>query len=452
MAKGLDLVAFLNDSVSKCSGIRGGRKALTQGDKWGVELEMEGRGVGFEEGEDVPRGWRADADGSLRNNHGESVEWVSDKPYELAEVKTSVTKLFDMFDNREAKIVPSNRTSTHVHFNMADKQNFQVVSLFIVYTVFEDILGRWCGDERNGNCFALPVRHASDYLNVFRRSVFDFGNWLEFTPELRYAGLNLSALNKFGSVEFRSMRGASNPEEVLQWLDILNELVIYSLEKFPGPDKFFSDLSVHGCREMTKIVFPQTYPILVNNVSQRELEESLYEGLRLVQMLAFRFEEAWEGIKRAPKDFWKEEAKKLKGVNNVWNGVPGEEGVFRPGQIVNVQGWGEVAPMAPPRPPEPIDHPQPAPAAAPNRDQFDNNVNRAQQILERERQARREAVIGDMAPRGPDGLPVVRVRLRDGNPVGAGIPQGMKVRDIDGNIFEKVGNVWLSIGEDEAEF
>src|SRR5690242_19109605 len=102
---------FINTNVFIVCGTR-----ETSGDKFGLELELEGRNVAM--ADVAVKGWGRHQDGSLR---GESVEYTTIGAVTFENAKKLVTDLFKKFEENKVKIKDSIRTSTHVHLNFSDK-------------------------------------------------------------------------------------------------------------------------------------------------------------------------------------------------------------------------------------------------------------------------------------------------------------------------------------------
>ena len=132
---------FLNHTPAEVCGCR-----TTKGDLFGVELELEGRGVALQDV--ATRGWTRHHDGSLR---GESNEFCTAGPKTFTETQKLVTELFKKFKDNGVKINDSIRTSTHVHLNFGDKTMKQVVNFFVLFTVLEEVLAYYSGEDRKGN-------------------------------------------------------------------------------------------------------------------------------------------------------------------------------------------------------------------------------------------------------------------------------------------------------------
>jgi hypothetical protein len=294
---------FLNSSIPDVSAMRVKAKA---GDLYGIELECEGRNVEWDQKtEEILRNWTPHHDGSLRANHGGACEWVFTGPAKYDASVKRVHELFDYFDKSKAKLVCSNRTSTHIHFNVGDKNAYQVVNLYILFTIFEGLLDRYCGEERVGNLFCLSSRHAEQQLEWVMRACFKDHSFARIGNEQRYCSLNLNAINKFGTVEFRGMRGLDNREDLLAWLSIVNELCTYACYTMKNPVDVLQAISQNGPTEFMKQIWSaQNVRLLVGGVSEQQLSYSIYEGLRLVQMLCYKIGTEFDQVRLRGPDFW----------------------------------------------------------------------------------------------------------------------------------------------------
>lgn len=300
-----DLQRFLNDSV--INRIRAG-VAQKAGDLFGLELECEGKNVDYDGDAHIlylGNGWTPHRDGSLRNTHGQACEWVFTFPANYATSIQRVNKLFNYFEGRKAKLVCSNRTSFHVHYNMSDKNVYQLVNTFILFTILEDILDRYCGEDRNGNLFCLSSRHAEGQLGVVTQAVFEWNNFAHIDENYRYCSLNIASLNKFGTVEFRGMRGLDNKEDVLRWLSIINDLCTYACYTMHNPINIVEGISLKSPDGFLKEIFSEdNYKALTQGVNPFELSNSVYEGIRLVQMMCYQIGAEFDAVVVKGKDFW----------------------------------------------------------------------------------------------------------------------------------------------------
>lgn len=293
---------FLNSPVSHVSGCR----APKAGDFYGIEIECEGRNVNWGGGdENLLNNWRPERDGSLRDFHGPPQEWVFNGPVKYKASKARIDQLFDYFDKRKAKIVCSNRTSVHVHFNVGDKTAYQVVNLFILFTILEDLMDRYCGEDRDGNLFCLSSRRAEEQINWMMNAVFKTRSFTSFRNDFRYCSLNMASVNKFGSIEFRGMRGLDNRQDLHDWFDIVQEFCEYGCYKMHNPVDLIQEISYKTPVGFVKEVFSdRSFKLLTEGLDEDVINDSIYEGLRLVQMMCYKIGTEFDQVRLRGKDFW----------------------------------------------------------------------------------------------------------------------------------------------------
>lgn len=189
----------------------------TDGDV-GLEIEVEG--------EDLPRTnrdiWRMESDGSLRGN---SVEYVLAKPMSSVEKANALTYLDSKYIECGTVVHDSVRAGVHVHINVQDLTLEQMFSFIVAYIILEDILTFYCGQYRQGNLFCLRIRDADYLLYVMEKVAKKEYDLREFNSnQLRYSAINVTSLNRYGSLEFRAMRGTRNMSIINDWADMLLRL------------------------------------------------------------------------------------------------------------------------------------------------------------------------------------------------------------------------------------
>lgn len=287
---------FLNQIVSMSCGVH-----ETKGKKIGLELELEGRNVAM--GDVATRGWQRKHDGSLR---GEAIEYITAGAKEVEPAKKLVAELFGKFKENGVKFNDSIRTSTHVHLNFSDKPVKAVINFFALFTMLEEVLQYYSGEDRKGNLFCISTREAEGIVGVLADAVAK-GDLSRFAGDrYKYAACNLSTLYKFGTAEIRTMKGATSAEQVNAWIDILNDMYEYSLNVMKSPADIVKDLSYLGAEGLMKKVFsPKSYKELMRYFpAPATLHYSLMEGARVIQVFAYEFEEAFNAvveIKEMPK-------------------------------------------------------------------------------------------------------------------------------------------------------
>jgi len=219
--------------------------------QWGIEIEAEGEGMKATES----KWWRSEDDGSLRGRFpGSRHEWVLKKPIDLEKVEQSLLDLVK--EQHAAKINFSFRTSVHVHMNVQELTFAQVANVLYTYLLLEEPLINYCGESRRGNRFCLRLRDAEG-LMAHILNLIDIGEkgLVKIKQDnIRYAAINLEAIKKYGSIEFRGMRGTMDVHTILTWVNLLNSIKQFAvaMEDVEAIHDMFRKL---GAKEFMKKVF-----------------------------------------------------------------------------------------------------------------------------------------------------------------------------------------------------
>src|SRR3546814_5069288 len=120
-----------------------------------------------------------------------------------------------MFKECGSVLEESNRTSVHVHLNVQEFHLNRLCSFMALYFSVEEILTAWCGENRIGNMFCLRAKDAYGIVTNIKRFLQDENRGATFSDGLHYSGLNAQALQIFVSVEIRSLRGATEPQIII---------------------------------------------------------------------------------------------------------------------------------------------------------------------------------------------------------------------------------------------
>lgn len=160
--------------------------------------------------------WNTKPDNSLRDG---GIEYVS-KPVDGQYIPAALLEL--------SKVLPrkadfSLRTSIHVHLNVCDWDSSQVLQYILVYLAVEPLLYKFVGRSRDKNNFCVPL-----YLTDLPKGLNRFAELLAVKRYERYSGLNLDALRKFGTLEFRHMHGTHDlTGKVVNWINLILSIVNY---------------------------------------------------------------------------------------------------------------------------------------------------------------------------------------------------------------------------------
>lgn len=192
--------------------------------RFGLEIECEGNNLPLLKGHP----WISTDDGSLRGVFPHSRnEYILNKPLDLPEAVEAIAFLNKQFEEHKSELNFSFRTSVHVHANMQQLDEVQVLNVIYLYMLMEPSLVEYCGEGRKANRFCLRLQDADGLYDLLSQI---FVRGLRYVKEyredaIRYSSLNLAPLYKYGSVEFRAMRGTSDPAVLVPWLNVLNCII-----------------------------------------------------------------------------------------------------------------------------------------------------------------------------------------------------------------------------------
>ena len=241
----------------------------------GIEIEVEGEDLPPE----GPLGWRKEEDGSLR---GESGEFVLERPCSRNSVGTFLSRIYDAYEENESYIVASPRQSVHIHINVQDVPADKIFNYILLFLMFEPMLVRYCGEGRSNNLFCLRSSDA-EYLLTSLEKAAASGSLMELGSDaLRYSAINVNALFKYGSLEFRSMRGATDQKTLEDWVGMLLKLKDFAIS-IENPKELLAMFRSMDTFSFAQSVFGEYTHILYNSESQEEMIESA----RSVKMIAY---------------------------------------------------------------------------------------------------------------------------------------------------------------------
>lgn len=246
---------------------------------YGLELEVEGHDLPA-----GPEGWTSHNDGSLR---GENLEYVLARPLDLEPAVKALHDLFLTIKKHGAHLNESNRTSFHVHVNMRNFNIVRTAKLITLYGIFENLLTNWCGEYRVGNLFAQRMCDSA-WIVTSCAEALRSNSFANLGNDWRYAAMNLASINKFGSIEFRAMRGITNADDGITWLSMLNKLV-EACDLYQTPVDIVQDFSGRELDMLQKIFGTDLANQLEDAAkkSEENVQHMLWKGVRIVQDVAY---------------------------------------------------------------------------------------------------------------------------------------------------------------------
>ena len=215
---------FERKTISELMGMK------SPGGRWGIEVELEGRGITAR----IPEGWVPHNEGSLRNG---GVEYVLPHPLDFgAALDGCLTSLQQTMTREGVNLdYESYRTSTHVHVNMVNETVETVLRFITLYTVVDSFLVSVVGRYRDGNVFCMNMGDTGEIhlgIEQFIKAA-KTGNAAGVIVRGKYASLNMSALWRFGSLECRVFPMSVDPIEIKKWLQWLQNILNFAKASEP---------------------------------------------------------------------------------------------------------------------------------------------------------------------------------------------------------------------------
>lgn len=182
----------------------------------GLELEIE-----YADDMDCGDFFTVTEDGSLRNDGREFISY----PMNYGTTAAALQQFFNI--NTVHPDAYSERTSVHVHVNAQDMSWSQVAGVLAIYQVFEKLLFKFIGNERDKNIFCVPLSESAAAFNACNLLLSNRAHSV-VVDWSKYTAFNLLPLQKLGTIEFRHMAGTSDVGRILQWLRIINCIFYYA--------------------------------------------------------------------------------------------------------------------------------------------------------------------------------------------------------------------------------
>jgi hypothetical protein len=221
----------------------------------GIEIEVEGTCFPYR----IPH-WKREHDGSL---HG-GVEFVLRKPLTLLGARIAMKEMTSHMSH--SSIRDSVRAGVHVHLNCQNMTKVQVFNTIIMWALFEEVLLNKCGVCRKGNLFCVPLGKSDNVISFLRDLADDDG----YAPQVdnddyRYCAINIVALRKYGSLEFRAMRTSADMDNTYQWAKLLHYMKKVACT-YKNPMHILDELESKGVYKMFVKVFAKSLPFLGRQV------------------------------------------------------------------------------------------------------------------------------------------------------------------------------------------
>lgn len=237
----------------------------------GVEIECEGHNLQAI----MSDTWVTERDGSLRGDYPNgAAEFVMRKPVTQKKLLGSLRELIKHQQSGKAKFNFSFRTSVHVHVNVQTLTEDEMLAFLYSCMLLEDPLMNFCGESRKGNRFCLRLKDAEGYDKTLH-TLFQKGYKVIRAlngDNIRYSAINIDALRKYGSIEFRGMRGNMDVEILVPWCETL--LAIRNNSKKLGSpvevyNKYISQSNTEFAKDMMGVYYEKfQYPDMEKDMNR----------------------------------------------------------------------------------------------------------------------------------------------------------------------------------------
>ncbi len=289
----------LNTKISRMAKVR-----KVDGDI-GIEIECETKKAIADPYESPT--WQLHAEGSLR---GHGYEFVLRKPLSVPDSAKALVEWDQAMKKLGVQFVDSKRASVHVHINVQDKRILEVINILCAYWLIEPLLLNIAGEERKGNLFCLGINCADTVHSQLVANLKSGTFFQKFSRDAyRYASINLEALYKFGSLEFRTLRGTQDITLIKTWSSELYSLV-ENASKYKSPHEMVAIVSAGKHKRFLCSLFSEEFVDKLIKESGYRWRDYINENVPLIlDILASRDEWDAKADEVAEKKRLSEQAK-----------------------------------------------------------------------------------------------------------------------------------------------
>lgn len=269
----------------------------------GVEVELEGLAQAALD--HSLKYWSKHEDGSLRHRNGFCKEFIT--PPIFGQDLISALREMDNFGNKYDPALTS-RTSVHVHLDVRNVSSNVLLNMIILYLIYEQAFFLQSDINRLHSNFCVPLSKSIQELERFVESI----QVAETDPEEfkmhvanfnKYSAVNIGAIGKFGSLEFRHHPGCYSFTTLLSWINSIQSLKKFAL-RYKGTVVDMFDLISEDMEKFTGAVFNNT------PISHLATNEIIRDGLLDAAFIHNLFKDITRNASRIKK-------------NSLWNKLYG---------------------------------------------------------------------------------------------------------------------------------
>lgn len=241
--------------------------------------------------------WVLHNDGSLRDI---GREFVLRQPLMVDKELPEALKEFDDKTKGIKFVENSITTSTHVHLNMLNETFLTLGNFLTVYTLVENLLIRFSGEDRKSNLFCLPMCDAEEIFYSILKMVQGIGNKkyqsLSFSPDnVKYGAINLASLVGIGSLEVRSFRGTTDTKLIEKWVRIL-----YCILQYARQDKLLPPQIILQFKEKGAELLSEIFGEFREDIRHKEEDKLLEKNFWYAASIAYSIKN-WDKLEEVAK-------------------------------------------------------------------------------------------------------------------------------------------------------
>lgn len=251
---------------------------------FGIELEVESNNSEYFRN---TRTWNVVPENSIVG-----FEAVLAKPMAGNELYSALIDMEECFNSMgDLSTAFPERTSVHVHVNILDMTFHELINFIVLSIMLEKVLYKYVAPHRSKNHFCWSFGDCQDLIKrlitVYKEYNIDRSNsrlreLLGFyfrESETKYAGINLSSIKRYGSLEFRMHEGTHRSQDIIRWINILGSIKNYA--KHPGrtPSNILETKIDEGIASIFTTILGPYEGVL----GYEGIEDDILHGIRLAQ-------------------------------------------------------------------------------------------------------------------------------------------------------------------------
>lgn len=212
----------------------------------GIEIEVER----MSDAESVPTEWEVVSDGSLRNG---GREYITRNGYSGRDLDIALTNVDTFFQENRPQL--SERCSTHIHVDVTDMTQEQVVNFLCLSVMVEHVLFNLFGNTRTANTFCLSTDTGTMNFDSIVDSLVN-PDLLLSTGWSKYAAIGMKRIRDLGTVEFRMFTTVLRKADYVKILNVLFAMKAAAME-MESPQQLVDIKLTQGMSGIFGLYFPE---------------------------------------------------------------------------------------------------------------------------------------------------------------------------------------------------